>query len=202
MTQHNEQPTIAPAPVRKEKPPVWLILGIVTMLVLAVLSSSTATNYLKSWKYEGVPAPEVILPVAKTPGGHLGMAGEPVKLSSFKGKVLLLDFWATWCGPCRKQLPIVNQLAKDESLQEQLQVITINVDEYAPDRVANVEAYMRMKKYGLLTLLDDGSAQQAYQISSIPTLVIVGPSGNVHKLMYGVHDDTKLRALIQEAAAL
>ena len=198
--ERSAQPSSA-APVRRERPPVWLILGIIAMLLLAMLSTSQATNWLKSLQYEGEPAPAVVLPALSNPRTGT-LAGEHVDLSRYseEGKVVLLDFWATWCGPCRKQLPIVAELARDPEWRDKLQVITINVDELAPDREANVRAYMKMKRYELLTLLDDGRAQQAYKIQSIPTIVIIDRLGNVHSMRYGVHKREDLVAWIDVAS--
>ncbi len=195
-------PQLEAAPVAEAKrPSPWVILGIVVMLVLVVLSTSAGKQWVHSMRYEGAQAPEVALPMAKAPGA--ATAPEmPVELSQYRGKVMLLDFWATWCRPCRKQLPVVNQLAHDPSLADDLQVVTINVDEHAPDRVANVEAYLKMKNYRVTTLLDDGSAQQAYRIQSIPTMVVVDRHGEVFELLYGVHDARRLREVIAEAAKL
>lgn len=191
------------APVRRERPSVWLIFGIIAMLLLALLSTSQATNFIKSLEYQGEPAPAVALPALSNPRTGT-LAGDVVTLSRYseEGKVMLLDFWATWCGPCRKQLPIVASLAADPGLRDKLQVVTINVDDVAPDREANVRAYLKMKRYELLTLLDDGRAQKAYKISSIPTLVIVDRQGNVHSMRYGVHGREDLIAWIEEASSV
>ena len=194
-------PTQGNQPVRKERPSAWLIIAIIAILVLTLLSTSQATEWMKRLEYEGAPAPTVALPALLNPRTGT-LAGESVDLSRFSKdeKVMLLDFWATWCGPCRKQLPIVASLASDPALRDRLQVVTINVDDEAPDREANVSAYMKMKRYELLTLLDDGSAQKAYKIKSIPTLVIVDCLGNVHSMSYGVQSRETLVTWIDEAS--
>lgn len=191
-------PQIATPVAKRERPSPWIILGIVGMLVLVVLSSTTGERWMNRLRYEGVAAPEVHLPQATTPVSEDGV----VSLSQFQGKVMLLDFWATWCGPCRKQLPVVEGLSRDATLADSLKIVTINIDEHAPDRVANVEAYLKMKGYRATTLLDDGSAQRAYRISSIPTMVVVDRHGEVFQMLYGVHDETMLRGVIAEASRL
>ena len=81
-----------------------------------------------------------------------------IKLSSFRGKYLVLDFWASWCGPCQMQSPVVDAVA--ESMGDQVKVCKVNVDEQ-PQLALN------------------------YQIVSIPTLVFM-KDGMFQKKMIGL----------------
>ena len=59
-------------------------------------------------------------------------SGEIISLNSLRGKVVLLDFWASWCGPCRKSLPILNEIRSQYSSQG-FEVVAVNVDEKLAD---------------------------------------------------------------------
>lgn len=145
------------------------------------------------WSMRGQQAPELSLFDVNS--------GENVRLQALRGKVVVLDFWATWCPPCREQMPAVEALSRDASLQDSVAVLSINTDKPAPDRQANVRAFMRMNKYRMKTVLDDGSASHAYSVDTIPTLVILGPDGLVHHIDSGVHTEQQLRSLIQAASS-
>lgn len=121
---------------------------------------------------------------------------EEVSLSSFRGKTVLLDFWATWCPPCREQMPIVQKLADDPSLSDDLVILSVNADEARPDRQAKVETYLSDNGYRFTTIMDDGRAVSAYGVSNLPTLFIVDPQGKVAHRDVGVHSEEKLRKVL------
>ena len=76
------------------------LLALITMIGLLTMSAST--NLLKPTKGSKAPEIELISPSGKT-----------IKLSKLKGKVVLIDFWASWCGPCRRENPNVVEMQKD-----------------------------------------------------------------------------------------
>jgi thiol-disulfide isomerase/thioredoxin len=105
---------------------------------------------------------------------HQGM---DVALSSFKGKVLLIDFWATWCGPCKVEIPhfieFQNQYGKDG-----LQIVGITIDDTA-DKVAPYIADMGMN-YPVLLGLGRDDVQEAYgPLLGIPVTVVVSRDGKI-----------------------
>jgi thiol-disulfide isomerase/thioredoxin len=105
------------------------------------------------------------------------MTGKDVSLSAFKGKVLLLDFWATWCGPCKVEIPhfieFQNKYGKDG-----LQIVGISVD----DPVDKLEPYAREMKinYPILQGLGREEVQDAYgPILGIPVNVLISRDGKI-----------------------
>jgi peroxiredoxin len=132
---------------------------------------------------EGKPAPDFTL---------TDMAGKPVKLSSLRGKVVLLDFWATWCGPCRIEMPRVQKLHRDYRAKG-LAVYGVNVGETA----TKVRPYLTKNGYTFPMLLDrEKTVMEKYGVSGIPTLVIVDRKGMVHSYFVGVREDSVLRNAI------
>jgi cytochrome c biogenesis protein CcmG, thiol:disulfide interchange protein DsbE len=98
--------------------------------------------------------------------------GQPVKISEMRGRVLLVNFWATWCSPCRQEMPLLQAAA--DRYGEQLVVLAVNNDE-APETVAKYvgEANLRFP-----VLLDPGGkAARLYRVQGFPTSVFIDPQG-------------------------
>jgi thiol-disulfide isomerase/thioredoxin len=121
--------------------------------------------------------------------------GKPVKLSSLKGKVVLLDFWATWCGPCRRWLPIVEKLGR-EYASKGLVVYAVNERETE----TKVKEYLAKQKIDIPVLMDlTGNVGTMYRASSIPLSVLVGRDGNIVRVLLGLHTEEDLVEVLQEA---
>jgi len=101
--------------------------------------------------------------------------GKPVDLSAYKGKVVMVDFWASWCTPCRKSFPWLNQMQSSKSSQG-LVIIGVNVDE-DPD-----DAHLFLKKYQAdFKLMYDPKGEYAsfYDIPGMPTSLIFDRNGKL-----------------------
>jgi thiol-disulfide isomerase/thioredoxin len=118
-----------------------------------------------------------------------------VKLSELKGNVVLLDFWATWCGPCRSWMPIVAKAHRDYADQG-LRVFAVNERETE----AKVKSYLTRQKIDVPVLMDrSGEVGTMYKASSIPLTVVIGRDGNVVRVMVGLHGEEDLKDVLQEA---
>jgi thiol-disulfide isomerase/thioredoxin len=105
------------------------------------------------------------------------------KLSAHKGNVVLLDYWATWCPPCRESLPHINELAADKALADRgLRVFAINSKEKLPV----VQKFMTDNNYTFPVPLDPtGEFGRLYKVRGIPTTVLVGRDGTIEKVFVG-----------------
>jgi len=121
----------------------------------------------------GRPAPELDLSV---------LGGGKFSLSAQKGKVVVLDFWATWCRPCRTALPILEAVQKKYASSE-LCLLSINQGE------SDKAIYAFLEDYDLKDLVvatdSETKAGQDYQVQGLPHTVIIGPSGTVEKVWVG-----------------
>jgi cytochrome c biogenesis protein CcmG/thiol:disulfide interchange protein DsbE len=105
------------------------------------------------------------------------VAGKDVSLSEFKGKVLVIDFWATWCGPCKVEIPHFIEF-QDKYGKDGLQIVGISVD----DTVEKLEPYVREMKmnYPVLQGLGHDDVQDAYgPILGIPVSVMISRDGKI-----------------------
>ncbi len=136
----------------------------------------------------GKPAPDFTLE---------GLDGKQQTLSKMKGSVVVLDFWATWCPPCRESLPHLDALKK-ELAPKGLKVFAVNIQEEKP----KVEEYIKKNNLTFAVLLDaQGKVAMDYKANAIPQTVVVGKDGTVKKVFVGFGPDTEknLRQTVEAA---
>ena len=104
-------------------------------------------------------------------------AGEPLSLSAFagNGKYVLIDFWASWCGPCRREIPFLVEIDKNYA-DKGVQVVGINVWD-KKDAALNAVEQMGMKYPVIYT--NDNTATDEYGVSGIPQILLIGPDGTI-----------------------
>jgi peroxiredoxin/outer membrane lipoprotein-sorting protein len=113
--------------------------------------------------------------------------GKQVTLAEQAGSVVVLDFWATWCPPCREGLPHLDELYKSKQA-DGLKVFAINLRE-DPE---TARRFMQNQNLSLPVLLDpQGEVAKAYLVGGIPQTVVVGKDGNVRKVMIGYADGSE-----------
>ncbi len=137
------------------------------------------------------PAPEFTL--QKLGGGE-------VSLADFRGKVILLHFWATWCVPCRHEMPLLHALEK--SGIDDFRILCVNVDRGNQD---TVKTFIDEVTPHFHTLLDpDGAVRNRYAVRGLPTSYLIGRNGEIIGRMIGERDwsspamNEMLRLLIQQ----
>ena len=108
------------------------------------------------------------------------LEGEEVSLSDFKGKIVVLDFWATWCGPCIASFPGMQQAADKYGKDGDVVFLFIDTWENVKDKEDNASKFMEKKGYNFEVLMDnDDQVVAKYGVEGIPTKFVLGPDGNI-----------------------
>jgi thiol-disulfide isomerase/thioredoxin len=161
--------------------PAVLALGGIILLGAAV-SCAPAAPVARL----GGPAPAFALP---------GLDGRTVRLADFQGRPVVINFWATWCVPCREEMPLLQE-AYERYRERGLVVIAVDIEE--PEAV--MRRWVEQGGFTLTFVRDpDGSEVKRYNVTSAPTTYFVGPDGVIRDLKLGALSraelDSKLAAL-------
>ena len=140
---------------------VWLAVGALSMLPGAVPAAAKEPD-----PWTGGPAPALVLE---------DMRGRRVRLEDFKGKVVLVNFWATWCEPCRDEMPSIQRL-RQKLAGKRFEVVAVNVAEPR----SRVEAFLERMQLDLPVLLDhSGDTTRSWRARILPATFIIGPDGGI-----------------------
>lgn len=118
------------------------------------------------------------------------LKGEPVRLSQYEGKAVVVSFWASWCGYCMKELPILFNIQK--AAKGRLQVVAINAEDV--DMFRDLTRAMRDLDIGM-AYDPDGLAQKAYGVNGIPHMVIIGRDGKIVQVFRG-YGESSLKPIV------
>ena len=134
---------------------------------------------------------------SKSPAFQLiDLKGEPIALSDYKGKVILLNFWATWCGPCRVEMPAIETLYKDLQ-NEGLEVLAISIDPQGEEVTQPFQEAMGLT----FPILHDPKYQvgAAYGARTLPMTYLIDRNGVIRQRIFGARDwsGTDARELIR-----
>jgi len=146
--------------------------GIWAVMLLALLVASGCTKREEP-AIEGKLAPDFTLN---------DLSGRPVQLSSLKGKVVLVNFWATWCPPCREEVPSLVKM--NQAMQgKPFQLLAVSIDEKGKEAVA---AFFAKSGTALPALLDtDGAVSRRYGTTGVPETFVIDTKGVIMKKVVG-----------------
>jgi thiol-disulfide isomerase/thioredoxin len=124
-----------------------------------------------------------------------------VSLAGLRGQVVLIDFWATWCGPCRASMPAIERVYATHRGRG-LAVVSVNTE--GVQGADRIRSFVQELGLGFPVVIDDGSVADAYRVTTIPHLVLVDRRGVIRKVHRGTapgfEDDlrTQVEALLAE----
>jgi thiol-disulfide isomerase/thioredoxin len=176
-------PSDRPSSRRRWLEALGLILGLTALLVVAALWSQpaprgdagSAAGSFDVARLAPAPAPDFEL---------AGLDGKPVRLADFRGRVIFLNFWATWCPPCREEMPAMQALAR-ELEKDGLVVLAVNYEESAE----TAEAFVRETGLTLPVVLDgEGAVARRYRVTGLPASFFVDRRGALVGSVLGIRD--------------
>jgi thiol-disulfide isomerase/thioredoxin len=156
--------------------------GLVALLGLALAGCSAPEETA-----EAAPAPAA-------PDFHLqDLSGNEVRLSDFRGKTVVIDFWATWCPPCVFQVPELNALWKAHREAGDLAVIGIAVDVEGAEVVA---PWVEEQGVDYTILLGNEELARDFGVLGFPTVVLIRPDGRIDSLHVGLIEHEELEEIL------
>ncbi len=167
----------------------YRIRPVPVLLVLGLLAFRGGDDKI------GLPAPDFTLTT---------LDGTPVSLSAYRGKVVLLDFWASWCGPCKEEMPFLVTLHRQYE-REGLAVVTINIDDEADNARAFLASLPGRKPPFPVVWDREKTLPARYEITAMPTSVLIDRKGVVrywHNGFKAAHRDRyrkELNLLLHES---
>ncbi|MFJ7932852.1 peroxiredoxin family protein [Sporosarcina sp. NPDC096371] len=176
---------------------VIAILLVGSMVVMMVKSNIEKTE----------PIEEYLVGSEEIPGLEKGttppdfelttLTGDVVKLSDLKGKKVVLNFWASWCGPCKAEMPHMQKYYEKNKDKENVEIIAVNLTSEERRGIEGVEQFI--DAYGLtfpIPMDTDGDVMMQYKVITIPTTYMIGTDGVIAFKKVGPMDEKTLKALI------
>jgi thiol-disulfide isomerase/thioredoxin len=163
--------------------------SLLAILAIGLLTSPAyASGKHKVTVPEGVPTPPV-METTKPKRRPLSFTltdlnGRAVKLSKWHGHPVVMDFWATWCPPCRKEVPELNALYK-KYRNRGLVVLGVSVDKVQGDGVKSVRPFTREFKVEYPILMADDAMVEAMDLDNLPTVLFINRKGETVSRMEG-----------------
>jgi thiol-disulfide isomerase/thioredoxin len=167
----------------------YLVAGLV--LAFSLFMGLFVLPYLGAKKAEksalvGLPAPDFLLPYASA-----AEQGKTQRLSDLQGTAIVLDFWASWCGPCRAQTPVLERVAK--SFGDKVRVLGVGTS----DERDNITRFLQRSPLGYPSVFDDQDVASAlYHVQGLPTLVVLDKTGTVRAVSNGFTDERELTRIV------
>lgn len=165
-----------------------VVAGLALMLVLNAASLARNWTAMKEVTTpRGARAPDFDLPL---------LGGKRTSLDAARGRTLVLAFWATWCGPCKAELPSLDRAQKRFP---DAQFLAINIEDAAMR--PSIEAFVRATGLGLPVALEGGPTSHRYHVDAIPHTVVLDPEGVVREVLSGMHSEAAVAEAIATASA-
>ena len=126
--------------------------------------------------------------------------GKEVTLESLKGKIIVVDFWATWCGPCIASMPGMEKAKKRLATRDDVIFLFIDTKEHVDNKIENAKEFMKKKNYSFYVLMDnDNKMSNDFDVNGIPAKFIIDKNGNIRfaSIGYGGNTDELAEEVLQ-----
>ncbi|HKJ01919.1 MAG TPA: TlpA disulfide reductase family protein [Longimicrobiales bacterium] len=163
-----------------KSPYLWAALAVAAVVTVAWVGRENYQPVIT-----GTSAPDFVA---------TDMAGDPVRLSDYRGRVVLVNVWATWCAPCRNEMPSMQRLY-DALGDTDFEILAVSIDARAGERSVggqvggNLQAFADELGLTFPILHDpDGKIERIYQTTGVPETFLVGRDGLIYKKVAGGTD--------------
>ncbi len=171
---------------------IWILLLVLSLLVGSIYFDHNKASNIGQQSQQNI-APGTGVSSTTAVKGKLSpeislndLNGQAVKLSNYRGKVVILNFWASWCPPCKSEMPELDKAAREFASGADAVLLTVNLTDGSRETVDSARKYIVDNKYSMSVLLDTQSrAANAYNITSIPTTYIIDKQGVVINYIVG-----------------
>jgi cytochrome c biogenesis protein CcmG/thiol:disulfide interchange protein DsbE len=165
-----------------------LVLGVVGLLIVGLLNRDIGTSIQDALaEGERPAAPDITLPVLAA-GDGVGPVGSEVSLKDLRGRIVVLNFWASWCGPCATEAPVLEQVAESYRPGKDVVVLGVDVEDLRGDALAFIADH----KVTYPSLRDgEDKARQAFQVPALPESFIIDQEGRIALKIAGAVTDPK-----------
>ncbi len=127
------------------------------------------------------------------------LTGEKVRLSDLKGKKVILNFWATWCPPCKAEMPHMENFYKKLKPEDNVELVSVNLTSAENRGQKAVEEFVDAYKLTFPILLDtEELGMTDYKVFSIPTTYILGTDGTIDNQIVGPMDEAMMEQLVKD----
>lgn len=184
-------PDEARVPRRSGRTVLWAALGtgvVVAVLIAVMASARPSSDVSAKSPLLGRPAPQIAGP---------GLAGGRYSLSQFRGKWVLVNFMATWCPPCRQEMPQLLTFAHEHAAKKDAIVLTV-VDD--PSNAGDLRSYLAAQG-ARWPAVDAPAATVSYGLSGLPSSFLVAPNGTVFAYLLGEIRSPEVDSWIRQGAA-
>ncbi|MDR6514679.1 TlpA family protein disulfide reductase [Chryseobacterium camelliae] len=154
-------------------------------LMRQIISTGVLNSKIEEKKAESASASN---PVAITENLSVrNQKGEVINTSGLKGKVVFINFWASWCPPCRAEFPSIQNFYDHYKTNKDLVFLTVNMD----DITVNGKIYLKKEQYSVPFLVPEASVPEPFFNGTLPTTVILDKSGKIRMHHTGMADYSK-----------
>ena len=176
-----------------------LVLGVVALLAIGLLNKDIGTSIQDALNEGRRPdAPRISLPVLTSADG-VGPVGATVALSGLRGRIVVVNFWASWCGPCEEEAPVLERVAARYRASGEVTIVGVDVQDLREDALAFI-GRNRLTYPSLRDGSDD--ARRAFQVGLIPESFVIDPQGRIALKIPGpVTDQRQLTNAIEQLRA-